>query len=93
MPSVKDVDSLADVAAGNADIGEHAIIEPVEQFGRGVAALPLADRMEDVSHGYGSLVLSAAIALKSNLARPRRSGLRYRLRCKACRHSQGPKNC
>ena len=92
MPSVKDVNCLADVAAGNADIGEHAVIEPVEHFGRGVAALPLADRLEDVFHGYGFLVLSVAIALKSSMARPRRSGLRSLLRCSVCRHSQGAKN-
>ncbi len=51
MPSVKDVNSLADVAAGNSDIGEHVVIQPVEHFGRRVAALPLADRLEDVFHG------------------------------------------
>ena len=68
MPSVKDVNCLTDVAAGNADIGEHAVIQPVERFGRGVAALPLADRLEDVLHGYGFLVLSAAIAPKSSMA-------------------------
>ncbi len=93
MPSVKDVNSPADVAAGNADIGEHAVIQPVERFGRGVAALPLADRLEDVLHAYGFLVLSAAIAPKSSMARPRRSGFRSLLRCSVCRHSQGPKNC
>ena len=31
-PSVRDVNGLADVAAGNADIGEHAVIQPVEAF-------------------------------------------------------------
>ena len=75
VPSVKDVNSLADVGAGNADIGEHVVIQPVEHFGRGVAALPLADRLEDVFHGPGFLGLRAALALKSGMARPRRSGL------------------
>ena len=90
---MKDVNSLANVAAGNAEIGEQVVIKPVEHFGRGVAALPLADRLKDVFHGCGFLVLSAAIALNSSMARPRRSGLRYLLRCSVCRHSRGPKNC
>ncbi len=74
-PSVKDVNSLADIGAGNADIGEHVVIKPVEHSGRGVAALPLADRLKDVFHGHGFLVLRAARALKSGMARPRRSGV------------------
>jgi hypothetical protein len=53
----------------------------------------LADRLEDVFHGYGFLLLSAPIAQKSSMARPRRSGLRSLLRCSVCKHSQGPKNC
>ncbi len=39
---MKDVNCFADAAAGNADIGEQVVIKPVEHFGRGVAALPLA---------------------------------------------------
>ena len=56
-PLVKDVDVPPDVAAGDADIVEHAVVQAVEQFGRGVAALPLADRLEDVFHGYGFLLI------------------------------------
>jgi hypothetical protein len=75
VPSVKDVNVFAEVATGNADIGEHVVIEPVEHFGRGFATLPLADRLKDVFHGHGFLVSSAALALISGMARPRRSGL------------------
>ncbi len=90
MPSVKDVNRLADLGAGNADIGEHVVIQLVEYSGRGVAALPLADYLEDDFHGHGFLVLSAAPALKSGMARPRRSGLQCLLRCSIRRRFQGP---
>jgi len=93
VPSVKDVNCLADVAAGNADIGEQVVIKPVEHFGRGVAALPLADRLEEVCHGYCFLVPGAAIALKSGVARPCRTGLRCLLRCSIGRRPERPKYC
>ena len=60
MSLVKDVDIPRDVAAGDADIVEHAVVQAVEQFGRGVAALPLADRLEDVFHDQGFLALTVA---------------------------------
>jgi hypothetical protein len=59
---VKDVNGRFDVAAGDSDIAEQAVIEAVEHSGRGLAALPMADRLEDVFHGYGFLVFSAALA-------------------------------
>ena len=46
---------LVDVAANHADIGEHAVVESVEGVDGLVAALPLAERSEDVFHGSGSL--------------------------------------
>ena len=57
-----DVHRLSDVAAGDADVVEHAVIQPVEDPGGGVAALPLEDRLKDVFHGCGSFWLSAALA-------------------------------
>jgi hypothetical protein len=57
---VNNVNSLTDVSTGNADIGEHPVIKPVDNFGRGVAALPVADCLKDIAHGHGFLVLIAA---------------------------------
>ena len=50
------MNSLADVTSGDADVIEYAVIQPVENFGRCVAALPLEDRLEDVFHNYGLLL-------------------------------------
>ena len=51
-----DVDGPADIAADDADIGEQAVVQLVENSGRGVAALPLQDRLEDVFHSLGILL-------------------------------------
>ena len=53
--SVKHMNSASDVATGNANIGKHVVIEPVEHLDRGEAALPLTDRLDDVFHSSGSL--------------------------------------
>ena len=66
-PLVKDVDRLPDVAASDADIVEHAVVQAVEQFGRGVAALPMADRLEDVFHGYGFLLIKHGLIKSGEL--------------------------
>ena len=94
VPSMKDAHSLADIATGNADIGEHVVVHPVEDFGCGVAALPLADRLKDVFHGHGFLVLGAARGLKKRYRAASSKRLeRYLLRCRICRHSPGPNAC
>jgi hypothetical protein len=52
----------------NADIGEHAIIQPFESFGRCVATLPVADRLKDVFHGHGFLALVAVLSNRVSIS-------------------------
>ena len=62
MSLVKDVDRLFDVATGDADIGEHVVVQAVEDFGGSIATLPLEDRLEDVFHDRGFLALTGGPA-------------------------------
>ena len=80
-PALSDAaNDLADIAANQADVGEHAIVDPIEDVDGLVAATPLADRSEDVFHNSGSLPLRGFLSVSRGMRRSM-------LRCRICMYS------